>query len=136
MSKRPASVTVIGWLFVCVGCASLVAGVLRFIGAGAHAKTPASNDQNSLDLALVAVSAILAVAGGAFVLRGNNWARWLCVVWMGAHVILSALHAPVELVVHGVFFAVVLFVLFRAPASDYFRGTTMALLRTNPAPDQ
>jgi hypothetical protein len=124
MSKRPLSVTIIGWVFVCVGCVSLVGGMIKFIGPGADASAPRSNHQDLTDLAYVAVSAIMAITGGAFVLRRHNWARWLCVAWMGAHVVLSVLHTPVELIVHGVLFAVVLWILFRAPASEYFRGAT------------
>ena len=124
MNKRPLSITVVGWLFVCVGCVSLVAGVRKFISPSTHANMPGSNAQNALDLALVVVRAMAEAAGGAFVLRGHNWARWLLVGWLTFHVVLSALHPLDELLVHSVLFAVGLYVLFRAPASAYFRSTT------------
>jgi len=50
---------------------------------------------------------LLAILGGVFVLRGNNWARWLLLVWIAYHVILSAFHSMSELVAHGVLFVVI-----------------------------
>jgi hypothetical protein len=68
---------------------------------------------------------LLAVVAGVFLLRGRNWARWLVVAWMVFHVVLSAVHPGHALVVHGVLTAVVIYFLFRAPASEYFRGGTV-----------
>jgi hypothetical protein len=65
---------------------------------------------------------LVAIICGAFMLRGRNWARWGLVVWLAYHVVLSALHTPFELLVHGLLFAVVLYFLFRQRASAYFRG--------------
>jgi cytochrome b subunit of formate dehydrogenase len=70
----------------------------------------------------VHVSRILAVLSGVFMLYGFDWARWLLVVWLVFHVILSVLHSPFQLLVHSLLFAVVLYFLFRPPASAYFRG--------------
>ena len=67
------------------------------------------------------VSGLLAIIGGVFTLRGRNWARWLCAVWMGGHVILSLFHSRWELLVHSLLFAAVLYVFFRPAASAYFR---------------
>jgi hypothetical protein len=54
-------------------------------------------------------------------LCGFNWARWLLVVWIAYHVILSAFHSPFEVVIHGLLFGVVVYFLFRRQASVYFR---------------
>ena len=54
-------------------------------------------------------------------LRGFNWARWLLVVWIAYHVILSAFHSPFEAAVHGLLFVIVAYFLFRPQASAYFR---------------
>jgi O-antigen ligase len=59
-----------------------------------------------------------------FMLYGFNWARWLLVVWIAFHVILSGLHSQFELLVHSLLFAVVLYFLFRPEASAYFRRTS------------
>ena len=115
MSKRPLTVTITGCLFVVTGCASLAAALAKFLGESA------SGDPGVLDTAFVATSAVLAIAGGAFLFRGRNWARWLCVAWMGAHVLISMLHSLQQVVVHGLFLAIIVYFLFRAPASAYFR---------------
>ena len=72
---------------------------------------------------MIHVVRILALLCGVFMLSGFNWARWLLVVWLGYHVILGALHSLFELSVHSLLFAVILYFLFRPPASTYFRGT-------------
>ena len=118
--ERPLPVTIIGWLFVCVGCASLASGMWRYAAPPATS-TSLDGSQHVVDLLIVALSACLAAAGGVFTLRGRNWARWLLVFWMGAHVLLSLAHSPVKLAVHGVSFAVVLAVLASRRASSYFR---------------
>lgn len=121
MSKRPLSITVISWAFVCVGCVSLAAGTWRFMGTTADVSASGNHFQESVDLALVSISAIVAIVGGVFVLRGFNWARWLLIAWMGGHIILSVLHSPLELVMHSVLFAAVIYVLARPQATAYFR---------------
>jgi len=55
-------------------------------------------------------------------LRGRNWARWLLLIWIAYHVILSGVHSLFQLVVHGLLFAVIAYFLFRPRASAYFRG--------------
>ncbi len=114
MSKRPRSITIISWVF-------LAAGV---VGLSYHASEFKAQRPFEWDLVWVCFVRLLAILSGVFMLRGRNWARWLLVVWLGYHVLLSVLHTPFELVVHGLLFAVVLFFLFRAPASAYFRGAT------------
>jgi formate hydrogenlyase subunit 3/multisubunit Na+/H+ antiporter MnhD subunit len=110
--KRPHSITIIGWLFLVVGVVGLAYHATEF------------NAQHPFDYELVWVCFVrlLAILCGVFILRGSNRARWLLVVWLGYHVALSVLHTPFELAVHGLLFAVILFFLFRAPASAYFRG--------------
>lgn len=72
MNARPLSITVVGWLFVCVGCAGLAGGVYKFIGPSGPANASGSDGHELVDLALVTVSGIMAGVGGAFVLRGEN----------------------------------------------------------------
>lgn len=112
MNKRPLSVTVIGCIFV-------AAGVIGFAYHVTEFKT-----QRPFEYGIVWVSLVrlLAILGGVFVLRGHNWARWLLLIWIAYHVILSAFHSPFELVVHGLLFAVIAYFLFRSHASEYFRS--------------
>jgi hypothetical protein len=109
MNKRPLSVTVIGWMFV-------AAGVL---GLAYHA-TEFKMRPFASGVVWLSFLRLLAILGGVFVLRGKNWARWVLLAWIAFHVILSAFHALSQVVVHGLLFAVVGYVLFRRQASAYF----------------
>ena len=111
MNKRPLSVTIIGCIFV-------AAGVIGF----AYHVTEFKRRPFEYDILWVSLLRLLAILGGVFVLRGNNWARWLLLVWIAYHVILSAFHSIVELGAHGLLFAVVAYVVFRPRASAYFRS--------------
>src|SRR5262245_4461100 len=111
MNKRPLSITIIGFVLIAVELVGLVYHASEF------------NLQSSQFL-LASFLRLLAVIGGVFLLLGRNWARWLVAAWMGFHVILSFLHKPFEVVVHGVFFVALLFFLFRRAASLFFRPTT------------
>ncbi|MBI2479112.1 MAG: hypothetical protein HYV60_10910 [Planctomycetia bacterium] len=114
MRKRPLSITVIGWIFVAAG----------LVGLAYHATEFKAEHPFAAEFLGVCFVRLLAIVCGAFVLRGSNWARWGLVVWLGYHVILSVLHTPLELAVHGLLFVAVFYFLFRPQASAYFRGTS------------
>lgn len=73
------------------------------------------------DVLWVCVVRVVAIISGIFMLRGANWARWLALVWIVYHVILSAFHSLHQVVVHGLLLAVFAYFLCRQEASDYFR---------------
>jgi hypothetical protein len=129
MNKRPLSVTIIAWLFI-------TAGVVGFAYHLSEFKAP---PPFQFDVALVCLVRLLAIVGGAFMLRGQNWARWLSIVWIAGHAVLSAFHPLSELIMHSVLLVVFTFFLFRPRASAYFRrgkvGSTQnqeTLERSNP----
>ena len=110
MHKRPITVAIIGYLFIAVGSIGLIYHTVE--------------EQHPFDgeLIWIVLLRLLAIVGGAFLLRGRNWARWLLIAWMGYHVALSVFHSPLELVVHVVFLVAIAWLLFRPDASAYFRG--------------
>jgi hypothetical protein len=112
MNKRPLLITVIGCIFIAAGV----------IGFAYHVTEFRIQRPFEYEIVWVCLLRLLAILGGVFVLRGKNWARWLLLAWLAYHVILSAFHPLSELVVHSLLFAVVAYVLFRPPASAYFRG--------------
>src|SRR5258705_13725558 len=103
MNKRPLSVMVIGWIF-------LAAGV---VGLAYHATEFQAHGPFQYDVLWVCLVRLAAVIGGVFLVRGNNWARWLLVIWMAYHVILSAFHSLSQLIVHGLLLAGITYLLFR-----------------------
>lgn len=64
---------------------------------------------------------LVAVIIGIFLLRGQNWARWLAVAWMAFHVVLSAFHSYAQAAVHAGFLALIAWALFAPVAGRYFR---------------
>jgi hypothetical protein len=74
------------------------------------------------DFAWVVLSGLVAIAGGALALRRRALGRWLLVTWMAGHLVLGLLHTSTHLFVHLAIFAPLLFLLFRPPASAFFRG--------------
>ncbi len=130
MDKRPRAITVISWIFIAFGSIALLASSLSLVD------TSAAQIIAELKAHWMAhVVRILAVVSGVFMLYGYNWARWLLVVWLGYHVILSVLHSPLQLLVHTLFLAVALYFLFRPQASAYFRYTRAAEPPQSPKAD-
>jgi hypothetical protein len=123
VSRRPIAITLIGWLFILVGCGSLVSHVWRFTGDIARDGTRAASAQAIRDLAYANISAVVALVAGVFLLRGRNWARWLCVIWLGFHVLLSYGHSVDRLIVHSLLFVGFTYLLFRPQAAGHFRGS-------------
>ena len=105
--KRPWAVTVLGWLFI-------VAGV---VGLGYHL----AQEKLSWELLQISVLRLLAVVGGIFLLLGRSWARWLTVVWLAFHVVVSAFHSMEQMAAHAALLAVVAYALFKDRAADNYR---------------
>ena len=116
MEKRPRSIIVIGLLFILLGTITLVHAVVELINT-----TDRLTDLKSHWM--IYLSALAAIVGGAFLLKGHNWARWLLVLWMLFHIVVGALHGLVPLLTHVVIFSAILLFLFRRPASTYFSST-------------
>ena len=83
--KRPLSVTILSWIYIAVGVVSFI------YGAPLHAI-----HADDVIAESVRLSGIIA---GAFMLRGENWARWLAIAWIAFHIGLSAFHNLRELAV-------------------------------------
>jgi hypothetical protein len=102
MQPRPVVVTIAGVL--------LLAGAA--IGLVMHRADP-------IPLAINVIGIICAV----FLMRGANWARWLGLLWVAGHLVIGAIEAPRTLIVHGVLFALIAYLLLRRDARAYF-GTS------------
>jgi uncharacterized membrane protein HdeD (DUF308 family) len=105
MPPRPRSITIISWLFIVFGSVALIGGLVTTDLKGHW---------------YVHLSRLLQIVAGVFMLYGRNWARWLLVAWIAFHIIVSALHSVSFLLMHVAIFSVILFFVFRRPASAYF----------------
>src|SRR5439155_19405488 len=109
MNKRPRSITVISWIFVAAGV----------IGLAYHATEFKPDRPFQYDVVWVCLVRLIAILCGVFMLRGSNWARWLLVVWIAYHVVLSAFHSLSELMLHSLMSSVFAYFLLRPMASAY-----------------
>ena len=75
---------------------------------------------------MIAAIAAVAIIGGVFLLRGHGWARWLLLVWLTAHVVISAFHSWSLMLAHLVLFVAIAYSLLAPPASQYFRSAPSA----------
>jgi hypothetical protein len=111
-SKIPISVWVIAILYLAVGAAGFIY----------HFPTLLKWQQDSV---WVESTEFLAVVTGIFLLRAQNWARWLAVAWIAFHVVLSAFHSYVQAAAHAAFMALIVWALFQPATRLYFkRGRT------------
>ncbi len=108
-SRRPISVTIVACLYLAVGAVGFVYHFRELL-------------MLQRDSVWIELTEVLALVSGAFMLRGHNWARWLALAWIAFHVILSIFDSGHGLVVHGLFCAVIAWILFRPEAARYFRG--------------
>ena len=112
MKKRPLSVTIIGWLFI-------IAGTVGFLY---HASEFRSR-RFGYELIWVCVLRLIAIVSGVFLLRGSNWARWLILIWMAYHVVLSIFHSWSDVLTHSLILIVLAFFLLRPQASAYLSSS-------------
>jgi hypothetical protein len=103
---RPRPITIISWFFIIFGSIALLSGVLPFRDLMSHW--------------YVHLSRFLMIVAGIFMLKGYNWARWLLVLWIAFHIVISALHSALFLLMHVVIFSVILYFVFRRQSSAYF----------------
>ncbi len=110
--KRPISITILGWLYIVVGVLSTAAHFAEF-----RVQRPALNE-----VVWITVLGAAAIVAGVFMLRGQNWARWLALLWIATHVIISALDLMHGLVIHSALLLLIAYFLFRREAREYFRA--------------
>jgi len=109
MKHRPLSITLISCLFIAAG----TIGIIYHAPELKHVAIP--------EVGLVLFVRMLAIIGGVYTFRGANWARWLLVVWIFYHVILSFFHPAAELIMHVALSVVVIISLFHPKANSYFK---------------
>ncbi|HEY1809109.1 MAG TPA: hypothetical protein VGG42_11140 [Acidobacteriaceae bacterium] len=99
-----------------IACLYIVVGVLGF---GYHLRDLLALQKDSV---WVEGTELMALVCAVFLLRGQNWARWLAVAWAALHVVVSALNAFQGIVAHSVLFVLISWLLFRPEAGRYFAG--------------
>lgn len=113
MNKRPLTVTIIGWIFIAAGA----------IGLAHHFTEIKPHQPFQFENFWILLLRLVAIVSGVFMLRGSNWARWVAPAWIAFHVFLSFFHSLREVLVHGLLFVLISYVLFRPEARVYFGRT-------------
>lgn len=108
--KRPFEVTFLGWLFVVVGIVSTAFHLWK-----------GSLDRWTVPIVFVG---LVAVVAGTFLLRGAAWARWLLLIWLAFHVVVSALNSISAALPHVVLLAAIAYVLLGPRTSKYFQASS------------
>ena len=111
MNKRPISVTVLSLVFIAAGVTGLVY----------HLKDLKPQHPFQYEVIWISLVRLLAIVGGVFMFLGRNRARWLCLGWLGFHVIVSAFHPLGELIFHALIFIAIAILLLRRDAGEYFQ---------------
>jgi hypothetical protein len=107
-TNRPIAVTGIAWLYIAVGV----------IGFSYHSPDLL---HPHWDIFLIEFTELLSLIAGIFMLRRQNWARWLALAWIAFHVVLSAFDPHHGLLFHIIIFAGIATILLRSDAAQYFR---------------
>ena len=110
MNRRPITVTILSWLLIVTAAMGIIAHFAEF-----------RSQPFRSEIIWVSLVRLLAILAGAFMLKGDNWARWLAIAWIAFHVIISALHSVPQAVIHTVLLAAFAYLLFRPEARAYFR---------------
>ena len=121
MPRRPLSITIIGWLFIAVGTGGILKDLWPLLTSHAGEQLAMFRTEWLREIVPAWTVRLSGAIGGAFLLRGANWARWLLVAWMAFHVGLSVMHDLTQLLVHVAFFVPILFFLFRPQVGGFFR---------------
>lgn len=131
--KRPTSISVISVLMIVMG--SL--GVFGSINMARMMDDPqfgevvkaSSSLPTPVLVAMSLMGVLVLIASGVAMFKGHNWGRWLYVGWTLFSLLLSAVTAPNHLLLMVpslLFFAVIVFFLFRPAANAYFNAAEPA----------
>ena len=110
---RPLSVIIVACVYILIGA----------IGFAYHFTEFEASHPFQSGIVWIELLRLLAIVCGVYLLRGQDWARWLALAWIAFHVILSAFHSLPEFAIHSLFCAVIAWCLFRPAVTAYFRVT-------------
>jgi len=111
MNKRPISITAIASVYLMTGT----------LGFAVHFREILARQAFQYDDALIELTELIAIVCGMFMLQGRNWARWLALAWIAAHVAISFFSSLQKVAIHGLFLALIAYFLFRPDARTYFQ---------------
>lgn len=128
MNVRPTSITVVAWILIIINVISLITSTISL----SNLSNPMVKELLSRNPIPIPVQFVILYVGifinlisGIAILKGQNWARLLYVIWNFVGFVIGILTSPMKLTLLPgfLFFLVVTFFLFRPAANKYFAGT-------------
>ena len=113
MNKRPTPVTIIAWLLIVVGGVVLIDN-----------RNDLNVKETLLQFMWTFFQMLFPLISGIGMLKKQNWARFLYLIWWIFLFVLYILRNPMTTGLIGgtVLFLITIFFLFRPKANDYFAG--------------
>ncbi|WGS52960.1 hypothetical protein LFL96_32845 [Paraburkholderia sp. D15] len=123
--KRPVSLTIVGWLLIVLDAANLIFVPLMLSNPITLAVLSEYRVPPGVTILIGLIVSVLCIVAGIAVLKGRQWGRTLYVGATLAGYIISLAtmpsHSLVPLLPSFLVFVLFAFLLFRRPATAYFR---------------
>lgn len=109
--NRPIPVVVVSALFILTGILGIVTHINDFRNPNIAAP----------ELVWALIVRLLAVVCGILLLNKIKWARWLAIVWLLYHIVISVFNSASEAISHIVILVIVHILLFLPISVAYFK---------------
>lgn len=121
---RPTSITVISWLLIVTSGMNVITSLTSLNNPAVLRLMERSLLPIPVQFILLYVGLAIAFACGVAMLNGENWGRWLYVIWSGIGLVVALATSPMKLLLipGALIYFLVAFFLFRPNASAYFAG--------------
>lgn len=122
MNARPTSVTIIAWILIALGVFGLVSVPLNMGNPMARELLSASPLSYEMHMTISAISSLVSIVCGYFILKGRDWARVLYIAVNAVGILVALLTSPMKspVLISVVLLGVIAFFLFRGPANAFF----------------
>jgi hypothetical protein len=122
MMKRPTSVSVVAWILIVMSGISLITSTASLNNPMAKELMAKSPLPIPLQYTMLYMGLLITIVSGIAILKGQNWARFLYVVWGAIGSVIGILTSPIKaaMIPGLVIFAVITFFLFSPKANEYF----------------
>lgn len=111
MKRRPIPILIIGWMFI-------IAGGVGFLYHLSDLQQPGWGSETLAVLLL----RLAAMTGGILLLKGISWARWILLLWIASHIVLSLSEVPAAVLVHCLILGGMLPAFMHRTSLEYFQS--------------
>jgi len=125
MNQRPKSITVVCWILIITGGISLISSTFSLTNPVAQELMAKSSIPISIQYVIMYAGLIITLVCAIAMLKRQNWARLLYVVWSIIGFIIGIATSPMKVIMIPsiIIFLIVAFFLFRPKANEYFKAT-------------